>query len=208
MAPIRGLNLKKLFGTLTPYADDIARGVSSYGDDALRLASNYGDEALDYGLDVAKYADNYADNYADDIARGLGNPKAFGKDVPFDLTPGRVEPPQSFFQHLDDTRTDMRDLSEYLTYESDMDSVRNLLKGGHSISIDPNMLRTYLSSPEHVNNPFADVVMLDDALSNVKRTLDNGKRLSNTLGIAAYPQKMQSDLEDLYKILYEEIYPF
>lgn len=37
MAPIKGNILKKLFGKLTPYADDVARGVSNYGDEALQL---------------------------------------------------------------------------------------------------------------------------------------------------------------------------
>lgn len=69
MTPIRGLNLKKLFGKLTPYADDIARGVSSYGDDALRLASNYGDEALDYGVDIA----SAVNRYDDDVARAFNS---------------------------------------------------------------------------------------------------------------------------------------
>lgn len=55
MAPVRGLNLKKLFGKLTPYADDVARGVSNYGDDALRLASNYNDNATRL-LDNARIA--------------------------------------------------------------------------------------------------------------------------------------------------------
>ena len=78
MAPIRGLNLKKLFGTLTPYVDDVARGVSNYGDDALRLASNYGDEALDYGVDIA----SAVNRYDDDVAR------AFNSDVGImDVTP-------------------------------------------------------------------------------------------------------------------------
>lgn len=44
---MKAKNLKGLFSKL-----------SNYGDDALRMASNYGDDALDYGLDVAKYADN------------------------------------------------------------------------------------------------------------------------------------------------------
>lgn len=69
MAPVRGLNLKKLFGKLTPYADDVARGVSNYGDDALRLASNYGDEALDYGLDIA----SAVNRYDDDVARAFNS---------------------------------------------------------------------------------------------------------------------------------------
>lgn len=69
MAPIRGLNLKKLFGTLTPYVDDVARGVSNYGDDALRLASNYGDDALDYGVDIA----SAVNRYDDDVARAFNS---------------------------------------------------------------------------------------------------------------------------------------
>lgn len=78
MTPIRGFNLKKLFGKLTPYADDIARGAANYGDDALRLASNYGDEALDYGVDLARVVDKYDD----DVAR------AFNSNVDImDITP-------------------------------------------------------------------------------------------------------------------------
>ena len=95
---LKATKLGKLFSKLTPYADDIARGAYNYGDDALRLASNYGDEALDYGLDVAKYADSYTD----DIARGLGNPKAFGKSVPIDRTPGRNPPPALPSEYLYD----------------------------------------------------------------------------------------------------------
>ena len=63
--------------------------------------SGYGDEALDYGLDVAKYADNYIDNYTDDIARGFGNPNAFGKNVPSNLHLGTTTVPPSDMHPLE-----------------------------------------------------------------------------------------------------------
>ena len=39
-------NLKNLFRKLTPYADDVAKGVANYGDDAAKLVANKGDDAL------------------------------------------------------------------------------------------------------------------------------------------------------------------
>lgn len=57
--------IKALFGKLTPYADDIAKGVANYGDDAARLAANYGD---DVATSVAKQSDNVAKSLIADNA--------------------------------------------------------------------------------------------------------------------------------------------
>lgn len=73
-------NLKNLFRKLTPYADDVAKGVANYGDDVARLAANYGDDA-------ARIAQHTGDPLGGFVETGpLGNTITHYMNVP-----GRVD---------------------------------------------------------------------------------------------------------------------
>jgi hypothetical protein len=110
-------------------------------------------------MDVSKYVGNYTD----DIAEGFGKPSAFGKDVPFDLTPGRVAPPIS-------------DAADNFVSKADDDWLTDALVNGKNLESSRYFIR---SAPHeaHVEAYVDDYLRNKSTASNI---LENAATMPST----------------------------
>jgi hypothetical protein len=182
MAPIRSNNLKKLFGKLTPYTDNFARGVS-----------NYGDEALDYGLNIR----DAVNHYDDDIAR------AFNNDIDLNALPSRSLYDLEHVNIPPVKENYLPEVSAYLDDVYDNISTENNLYGNRFSDISPSQLSKYLDSADR--DSFRDAVPLEDMYRDTLDTIAVYDKAAKNLNIPTFDPKGYKRLQELYKILENEV---